>query len=554
MKRRNFLKIFPTVTAAGAFTVNGHAMKAIGDYKLARLLGSCDGVEDRVLIMLQLKGGNDGINTFIPLNQYDRYHNIRSEIAIEQSKLINLDSTLGVDEQVGVQPAMTLFKEMYDNGKAAMVQGAGYDNMNQSHFKGINLWMSGGDSTQANSNLSTGWMGRALQAFYPDVHGVPTQDVPDPLGIQIGNSSPTLAFQTNTEYQNVINLSGQDVSGFYSFLQSIGGAPIQHVPDTEQGLELQYIMDIEQSTNLYGQRVSQVFNAGSNYLSSYPTTNNKNDLADQLRTIARLIKGGCKTKMYLCQHGSFDTHSAQVDSGDTTTGDHASLLLDMCEAVKYFLDDLEGLGLSDQVIVCTFSEFGRCAAGNGSFGTDHGTLAPMMLFGKNVRAGVQGTNVNLSNLTNDNQVQGLQFDYRQVFTSLLQDWLGASDSVLNDTMFLGYDKLPVVDGAFVVAPECYLPMTLATHDPNPATAVMQVFPNPAVAYSEVSFENSGSIFEARLSLHSLGGSLVSISTVLVNQGGNNYMLDLTALQPGPYFVRLESKVSGRAWVAKLSVL
>ena len=167
-------------------------------------------------------------------------------------------------------------------------------------------------------------------------------------------------------------------------------------------------MGVERSINLYAQRISQVFNAGSNAITSYPN----NTFASQLKTIARMIRGGCKTKIYLCQLGGFDTHSAQVDSGDTSLGTHATLMQTLSDAVKTFFDDLQQMGLSDQVVACTFSEFGRCARENGSFGTDHGTLAPMMVFGKNVKAGVSGANPNLDNLTSDNQLKDMQFDYR----------------------------------------------------------------------------------------------------------------------------------------------
>lgn len=554
MKRRNFLKIFPAATAVTSFAVNGHAMRPFANQKIAKVLNSCDGVEDRVLVLIQLKGGNDGINTFIPLNQYDRYKNIRNAIAIPETSLINLDSTLGVNEQVGLHPSMIKFKEMYENGMATMIQGVGYENMNQSHFKGTDLWMAGGDTTPANSNLRSGWMGRSLQAFYPDVMGVPTTDMPDPLGIQIGNPNPTLGFHTETEHQNLINLSGQDAAGFYSLIQSIGGAPILNVPDSDHGVELEYIMNVEESTNLYAQRISQVFAAGSNYLSTYPTTDQNSKLADQLRTVARLIKGGCKTKIYLCMLNGFDTHSAQIDGGNPTNGDHANLLLEVAESVKYFHDDLEGLGIGDQVITCTFSEFGRCAAENGSDGTDHGTLAPMMVFGKNVSPGVKGTNVNLSDLSNDNQVQGLQHDYRQIFATLLQDWLGANEAVMVESMFSGYDKLNLLDGVAVVSPDCYWPMgAVSTTDLNLKPKALSLFPNPAQALVEVTFENAGPAFEGRLTLHSLGGSLVNGQYVYVSPGSNLYFLDVNTLPAGPYFVRLENKTSGRAEVQKLMV-
>lgn len=553
MKRRNFLKIFPAATVT-PFVVNGHALRPFANSQMARLLNGCEGVEDRVLVLIQLKGGNDGLNTVIPINQYDTYANLRPTIKIAESDYINLDSTLANENQVGVHPSFLKIKELYDKGWATLIQGVGYESMNQSHFKGTDLWLSGGDGTAANNNIRSGWMGRALQAFYPDVKGVPTSNMPDPLGIQIGDPTTSLGFHTETEHQNVINLSGQDASGFYSLIQTIGGAPILNVPNSEHGGELEYIMGVEQSTNLYAQRISEVFNAGSNFLTSYATTDPQSKLAPQLQTIARLIKGGCKTKIYLCQLGGFDTHNGQVDEAATAEGTHAQLLLDLAECVKSFMDDLEGLGLADQVNACTFSEFGRCAKENGSTGSDHGTLAPMFVFGKNIAAGVRGTNVNLSNLTNDNQLQNAQFDYRQVFTTLLQDWLGASENVLTDTMFEGYSKLPLVDTASVVNPDCYLPGTVGTQDALLKEASLTIFPNPASIQAEIGFSNTGNAYEARLTLHSLGGSLISAANVRVESDDNVYFLDVSSLPPASYFVRLENKSNGRAKVAKLNVI
>ncbi len=553
MKRRNFLKIFPAATVT-PFLVNGHALRPFANSKMARLLSSCEGVEDRVLVLIQLKGGNDGLNTIIPIDQYDTYANLRPSIGIPESAYINLDSTLGNAEQVGVHPSFLKIKELYDKGWATVVQGVGYESLNQSHFKGTDIWMSGGDGTIANNNIRSGWMGRALQAFYPDVKGVPTASMPDPLGIQIGDSTTSLGFHTETEHQNVINLSGQDASGFFSLIQTIGGAPIANVPDSEHGTELEFIMGVEQSTSLYAQRITEVFNAGSNFISDYGTTNINSRFAPQLQTIARLIKGGCKTKIYLCQLGGFDTHNAQIDGGNPTEGDHANLLLELAESVKSFMDDLEGLGIADQVTACTFSEFGRCAKENGSDGSDHGTLAPMFLFGKNIAAGVRGTNVNLANLTNDNQLQGVQFDYRQVFTTLLQDWLGANEDVLTETMFDGYTKMPIVDTAAVVNPDCYLPMMVGTNDYGVAEKPLSIFPNPASIQAEIGFTNLNSAFEARLTLHSLGGTLVSATNVRVEHDVNVYYLDVSSLPPATYFVRLENKLTGRAEVAKLNVI
>ena len=355
MKRRNFLKFLP---AAGvtSFAVNGFSVRPFANSKMAKLLADCDGVQDRTLVLIQLKGGNDGINMIIPAANYDRYAQLRPTTRLEESAFIPLDNTLASDSLVGLHPAMTAVKAMYDNGMVNVIQAVGYQSMNQSHFKGTDIWLSGADSS-IGATTSSGWMGRALQAFYPDVAGAPTADMPDPIGIQVGDPNTSLGFHTETEHQNAINLSGQDPAGFFSLIQTIGGAPILNVPDSDHGEELEFIMGVEQSINLYAERISQVFNAGSNAITTYPN----NSLANQLKTIARMIRGGCKTKIFLCQLGGFDTHNAQVDSGDTSLGSHANLMKTLSDAVKFFFDDLEQMGLGDRVMACTFSEFGRCA-------------------------------------------------------------------------------------------------------------------------------------------------------------------------------------------------
>jgi uncharacterized protein (DUF1501 family) len=550
MKRRNFLKIFP---AAGVspFMVNGFPMRPFSNSKISKVLGTCDGVEDRVLVLIQLKGGNDGVNTVIPIAQYDSYAALRPIIKIPETgpdKFIKLDNTLPSADQVGLHPVMTGMKEMYDKGWMNVVQGVGYEGLNGSHFKGTDLWMSGGDGTPDNFNIRSGWMARALQAMYPDVMGAPIPpDKVYPLGIQIGDPNPSLGFHSETDHQNVINLYGQDPAGFYSLVQTIGGAPLPNVPDSEYGDELRYIMGVEKAVDEYSVYITQAFDAGSNAITAYPQTT----LAYQLKTVARLIKGGCKTKIYLCNMGGFDTHGDQLaPEGIVTLGGHAELLENLSDAVKFFFNDLEAMGLGDQVAACTFSEFGRCAKENGSKGTDHGTLAPMFIYGKAVQAGVNGTNVNLANLSGDNQLQGMQFDYRRVFTTLLQDWLGASDEALITTMFDGYEKMPLVDSAFVVNPDCYIGSTVSVWEGIEARSPLVVSPNPASNRVEVAFQSTKA-FDARITLHSLGGALISNMRVQIQQGANRYYLDVRSLPPGTYFVRLENNRSGVADVAKL---
>ncbi len=550
MKRRSFLKIIPTA-GVSTFAVNGFSMTPFANRSLARMLANCEGVEDRVLVLIQLKGGNDGLNTIIPIAQYDTYANLRPVIKVPETgpeKYINLDTNMPALNRVGLHPVMTGMKSLYDKGWVNVVQAVGYENLNQSHFKGADLWLSGGDGTPENFNIRSGWMGRALAAMYPDVKGLPTPDMPDPLGLQIGDPYPSLGFHTETEHVNALTLYGQDPAGFYSLVQTIGGAPMPNVPDSEYGDELAYIMGIEQAVDEYSVRISAAFNAGSNTIANYPQTG----LANQLKTIARLMSGGCKTKIYLCSMGGFDTHGSQVPpEGTVLDGGHARLLRNLSDAVQFFFNDLEGLGLADRVMACTFSEFGRCARENGSAGTDHGTLAPVFLFGKGCEGGVTGTNVNLSDLSGDNQLQGMQHDYRQVFTTVLQDWLGADNAVLEETFFKGYNKLPLVNSQFVVSPDCYFGTTSVWDQPT-QRAALRLSPNPASTRAEVAFR-SETTFNAMLSLHSLGGQLVSNHAVRMQPGNNLFYLQVNTLPPGPYFVRLENLDNGAAEVAKLQV-
>ncbi|MEL6866184.1 MAG: DUF1501 domain-containing protein, partial [Bacteroidota bacterium] len=462
MKRRKFLKL-SAPAAISPLLLNGLPIHTFASPRMISAF-NCDGIGERVLVLIQLSGGNDGLNTLVPIEQYDVYRNMRPTIGISNQglgKYISLDSSLPLADQIGLHPSMVEVKDLYDQGKVRLVQGVAYTDQNGSHFKSTDLWMTGGDGTTAYNNLGTGWMGRYLDYTFPGLAGNPSNLMPDPLGIQLGNSKPSIGFYTGGEHSTGINLSNQNLSGFYNVVSELGGPALQTIPESEYGDELQYIMNIENSVSNYAERITTVFNQGQNAL-TYPNYN----LANQLKTVARLIEGGCRTKIYLLNIGGFDTHTQQILSGDPSQGTHAQLMLQISQSVKAFLDDIEALGIDDKILTATFSEFGRTPFENGNEGTDHGTLAPMMLFGKSVEPGISGTNVNLNDLDGD-QLQYQQFDYRQVYTSLLQDWLGASDEALVATRFDQFIsmKLPIINTNYVVAPECYqeiaLPVSLS---------------------------------------------------------------------------------------------
>ncbi|MEL6254099.1 MAG: DUF1501 domain-containing protein [Bacteroidota bacterium] len=465
MKRRNFIK---TLAPLGMtpLMVNGMPVRAMADSMFAPMF-SCDEISDRALVLIQMHGGNDGINTTIPVEQHAEYMNLRPTIGIQN--ITSLDQTIDVADQLALHPQMNLMRDLYDSGMVNVVQGVNYENSNKSHFKGRNIWLTGGDSTTEGQDKSSGWFGRYLDHTYPNFPiGYPNSRMLDPIGLEFGSRTISLGFHRESGVPAGLALSN-DPTSFYEMISGIGGAYPSQIPITRYGSEMQYLIDIQRSSDKYGQRLNDIYNLGTNmvtYPERYGTDGKWNTLAGQLRTVARLLSGGCRTKIFLVRITGFDTHTNQVESSDPTTGNHAELLYNLSSALKAFQDDLTALGIAERVMTVTFSEFGRQVGENGNHGTDHGTLAPMFVVGRGVNPGITGTSPNFSEIDRNN-FTSFQYDYRQVFTTLLQDWLGLSDMGLQSVEFQDFigQKLDLVnsnydDGQgntvdFVVDPTCY---------------------------------------------------------------------------------------------------
>ncbi len=468
----------------------------------------CSTISERVLVIIQMSGGNDGINTVIPLNDYDRYANLRPNIRIPRTggnRLITLDNTLAAADQVGLHPIMKDIKSLYDDGWVNIVQATGYTQHNRSHFKSTDLILRGGDGQPENFNLDSGWMARFMENSYPEALSGPTAYFPDPLGIQLGDRMPSLGFHTPQEHAVAINLTGQNPSGFYSLISEIGGPPPQNIPNSEYGAEIKFIANAQLNTSQYAERITTVFDNGTNMV-TYPDF----DLANQLKTVARLLNGGSRTKVFLVEFGGFDTHVDQVERNNPTTGKHAERLQHFSQSVKAFMDDLRAMGIADRVLASTFSEFGRKAEQNDNLGTDHGTISPMFIFGAGVNPGVLGTNVDLTELQGG-APKNLQHDYRQVFGSLIQDWLGSDENALKAAKLDEYtgEKLALVSPNLVVDPTLYN-CRVDNENPNPVEFIGEVgnmivaqpdrdtwhtvelqrtYENPVVVMSPISFNN-----------------------------------------------------------------
>ncbi len=536
MDRRKFIK---RLGAAGAVPIllNGIPLNALAaNSPLMRMLGASD--SDRVLIFLQLHGGNDGLNTIIPIKNYSEYQFLRANIAIPDygaRKYIPLDDTVPEDDKLGLHPDMTGVKELYDQHKAAVVQAVGYENMNLSHFRSRDIWFMGGDY---NERIPSGWMGRFLDQQYPGYpDAYPNANMPDPLGLELGNDV-SLAFQRENSIPAGISLLNPNE--FYDLINSVGidPPPSTSFPDSHYGKELEYLMSFEKKTNDYAQRLHDVYAAGINsptvtYPDSYPLNAPlpyvKNHLAEQFKIIARLISGGCKTRIFLTRITGFDTHADQVEAFETSQGRHAALLYHVSESVKAFQKDLENQGLDGKVLTMTFSEFGRRVESNASYGTDHGKAGPILLFGSGLKGGVYGTNPSLSDLDGGNLK--FQFDYRQIYTTVLSDWLGSPDSAIIETGFGDYlsQKLDLIANP------------LSVYDIkkyNGFSKLHDCYPNPAIDNTKIGYYISNDS-KVILRLYNSAGMMIK---EIVNQeqdaGDYQVEINISNLNSGNYIYRI----------------
>ena len=432
MERRKFLQL----SAAGSMSsmlLNGNLVRAFSQTKLLDSIPA-EVVDGRILVMVQLRGGNDGLNTLIPKNQYDEYVSLRPTVHLKKTgnnAAINLDDSLSTNDQMYIHPSLNAFKELYEDGKLNIIHGVGYPLTNKSHFAGRAMMFKGEDGTVEHANKDSGWMARYLQS------GFDHNDYADPLGIQLGSTKPSLGFHSSHEHKVDVNLSKQDIGGYHNIISSIGNESLAEVPNSDFGHNIQFIQGIEQSANSYAQRISEVFDNGSNSTVEYPEENASNEyvLPSQLRTVARMIKGGSKTKIFLVSIDGFDNHDNQVVGNNTHQGKHADLLREVGDSIKAFQDDLEAMGIAEKVITATFTEFGRKPRENGNLGTDHGNLGPMFIVGKHVNPGIHGTNLDLSGVVKHYDENQLQYDYRAVFGSIITQFMGANSNTIDNTEF-----------------------------------------------------------------------------------------------------------------------
>lgn len=516
MNRRDFLKRAVPVTAL-PFLINGFPLRAYGLNPFLEALVAAAAATDRVLVLIQLNGGNDGINTVIPLDQYSAYMAARSNIAIPENSVLKLS------DATGLHPAMTGMKALWDSGKLTVVQGVTYPNPNLSHFRATDIWLT---ASNYDETLTTGWLGRYLQyefPRYPD--GYPNEVMPDPLAIQIG-SVISLGLQGAGK---TMGIAIQDPQTFYQLVGSGSTGGTDTPPQTPAGRELSYIRQVALQSQQYATQVRNAADKAQNQSTLYPPAN-QNALADQLKIVARLIAGGLKTRIYVVSLGGFDNHSGQVVSGSPITGIHATLLGRLATAAQAFQDDLRLLGVEDRVVSMTFSEFGRRVASNNSLGTDHGTAAPMFLFGKTVRAGLLGFNPSLTDLSSGNLK--MQYDFRQVYASVLSQLFGADQNALNTVLLRGFTPLPLIQRA----------VTSVAHDQTIPSSyrLYENYPNPFNPSTTISYDLPTDANVELKVYDILGREIVTLVDERQTVGRHRVLFDASNLSSGTYIYQLHA--------------
>lgn len=512
MKRRNFIHLLGAGTMLPVM-MNGFKVTAFAEQTPFLNLLANVACEDRILVLIQMAGGNDGLNTVIPLDQYGLYKAARPNIAVAEA------SALKLTDATGLNPNLKELQTLHTNGKLRVIQSVGYPTPDFSHFRSTDIWLTASDS---DTIIDTGWLGRWLDTQYPGFPiGYPNSAMPHPVAIQIGNTVSTglesktanmgMAFSSLTSYSNIVNY-GDGTATNTRFLH-----------------ELDYVRETGLQVKNFADPVIKLASKVTNKV-TYPGAN-ANPLAEQLKIVAQMIAGGLKTRVYIVTQTGYDTHSSQNTAGTGTPFAHPTLLQQLSQAIGLFQSDIQQLGVADKVTGMTFSEFGRRIKQNGSNGTDHGAAAPMFVFGNNVVNGVLGNNPTIpSTVTLEDNVP-MQFDFRSVYASLLRDWFCVPQTDIKNLLFKDFATLPIIKGG-------------STSDVNEqcstiTTSAVRCSPNPASDNVVVTFTADGS--PCKLSLFDHTGREVSVlveSTIAA--GDHEVRFDASALSSGNYYWRLQT--------------
>jgi len=386
------------------------------------LTQTATGKDGTILVVLQLAGGNDGLNTVVPYAD-DAYHRARPRLALPNEQILT------IDHYVGLNPKLAGLKSLYEEGHLAIVQGVGYPNPNRSHFRSTEIWQTASD---ADRNETHGWLGRyfdnCCSGADPTIGVAIGEEMPqafaakNPTGITFSRPEQFRwrASASNTGHMSTEEIFFRQLNGFdeENTPAATDGASIGTLPGTSKS-DLS-TLDFLQRTALDAQLSSdKILAIARKYKSTIPYP--QGQLAASLNIIARMIAGGLTTRVYYASQGGFDTHAGQFNT-------HERLITELNDTIAAFVADLKQQGNFERVLLITFSEFGRRVAENANGGTDHGTAAPMFVLGGRVKPGLFGKHPSLTDL--DHGDLKFNTDFRSVYGTVLDSWLNTPSQIV----------------------------------------------------------------------------------------------------------------------------
>jgi len=416
MTRREFVKKGLTIVAVGMTApsfLTRTALALNNPWDLAQAQSRPGTPDENILVVVQMGGGNDGLNTLVPFTE-DAYYRARPTLAVPQKDVLRVTDTLGLHPNLGK------VKGLYDKGAMAVIQGVGYPNPSRSHFKSMEIWHTADPEGRV---VRYGWIGRYFDSKCP-VCEQPT------VGVNVG---PAMPLAMKAESGNGVTLETPETFQWMPSMNGIGEKEemelfrLLNAPATNEPGTIDFLRHTAMNAVISSERVRE---AVGKYKGGIEYPNNR--LGYGLKLIAQMIAGNLSTKVYYANMTGFDTHAAQ-------RGVHEALLRELAEGVEAFYRDLEAQGNADRVLVLAFSEFGRRVAENGSAGTDHGMAAPMFVFGKRIKGGLYGQHPSLTDLVEGDLKHAI--DFRSVYATVLDKWLGADPAKILGAPF---ERIPFI--------------------------------------------------------------------------------------------------------------
>jgi uncharacterized protein (DUF1501 family) len=507
MKRRDFIK--NTVFASIPLTLGGFPLLAAAKPRTMSITEN-----DKIVVLVQLQGGNDGLSTIFDASQYANLQAVRGNIILPSNSILNFHNNYGFHS------SMLGMKEVWDSENLGIIQNVGYPNQNRSHFRSTDIWNS---ASSADEFDSTGWIGRMYDLNYSDYpNGYPNTTKPHPFALTMGKILSETCQGVNANY----SLSLLDPFNPGTALVSAGG----NIPANCYGDSLTFVNDTVSQTNAYASVISNAANMGNNLS---PKWNNlTTELSQKLKHVARLISGGLQTKIYIVQLGGFDTHDNQVVNGATTTGIHATLLSELSNAISAFQDDLNLLNINNKVIGMTYSEFGRRIRSNSALGTDHGTAAPMFLFGSCIENQILGDHPIIDTQVGIEDGVPMQYDFRDIYGTILTNWLGLNQNEVSNVINPNTQIFPIFKANCIQSLSNNQNIKESSFD-------IKLYPNPASSILNIEFSNIGEGTQIRV-FDAKGAQLESLKVQSNTFQNQTFQLNISNYPVGSYFIHIQN--------------